>query len=59
MNSDFIKELVKQVMDEMSKEEEILTQETNVSGDVAGYDSPFIGTQKRKTSGDTDDDGDK
>ena len=41
MDKDFMKELIKQVMDEMFDDEEILTQETNVAGDIAGYDAPL------------------
>lgn len=48
LSKDQIREFVKQILDEMLEDEEILTQETNVSGDISGYDSPFMKTQKRK-----------
>ena len=55
MNRDFIEELIKQVIDEMNDDEEILTQETNVAGDVAGYDAPLTKKiQHRKFANDDD-----
>jgi len=53
MNTDYLKNLIQQVIDEMSDEEEILTSETNIAGDVAGYDAPIgVKTNKRKLNRD-------
>ena len=44
---DLIKSLVKQVINGMADDEEILASEVNMTGDVAGYDAP-LSTKKQK-----------
>lgn len=41
MNKDTLRELIKQVIDEMSEDEDILTAEITNTGDVAGFDGPL------------------
>ena len=51
ISKDLVRELMKQVIDEMSEEEEILTSEINTTSDVTGYDGPLTAKiKKRKLS---------
>jgi len=56
LDREFIEELVKQVMDEMIDDEDILTSETNVTGDIAGYDAPLTKKMQQRKFADDDED---
>ena len=58
MDKKFIEELVKQVIADMANDEETLSNEMNVAGDVAGFDAP-MGTKKQKRKFPHDDDEDE
>lgn len=41
ISKETLRELIKQVIDEMTNDEEILASEVNTTADVAGYDGPL------------------